>query len=192
MTKYGTTWTAQVVANSGYKAGTLSATSGTVTGAVNVSATEAKQDYLFYDIVRFKVDYWSLDNDEMGTSEEGYGYGDANSGVDSVARIKLSFGYLQAATCEYDYESVLCCPIYVPDNNIKNMINGRTISVWFDDYPVVWSRPIGYYSYYPNSIYSVWDPYFPFPGCSTANLDGLFNFMRSKYGQEVTLHIKVE
>lgn len=40
--KYGTTWTAQVVADSGYTAGTLSATSGTVTGTVNVSATEAK------------------------------------------------------------------------------------------------------------------------------------------------------
>ena len=40
--KYGTTWTAQVVAESGYTAGTLSATSGTVTGTVNVSATEAK------------------------------------------------------------------------------------------------------------------------------------------------------
>ena len=40
--KYGTTWTANVVADSGYTAGTLSATSGTVTGTVNVSATEAK------------------------------------------------------------------------------------------------------------------------------------------------------
>lgn len=40
--KYGTTWTANVVADSGYTAGTLSATSGIVTGTVNVNATAAK------------------------------------------------------------------------------------------------------------------------------------------------------
>lgn len=39
--KYGTTWTATVTADESYTAGTLSATSGTVTGTMNVSATAA-------------------------------------------------------------------------------------------------------------------------------------------------------
>ena len=197
--KYGTTWTAQIVADSGYTAGTLSATSGIVTGTMNVSATEAKkeQDYLFYDIVRFYVDHWYGDvSDEMGCTEESYGYMSPYSGVNSVERIKLSFGYLEAAICDYDYvvaqQPVLTCPIYVPDKNIRDIINDKTISVWFDDYPVVWSRPISYYSTQPNSIYAVWWPDFQLPGCSTENLEGLFNFMRSKEGNEVTLHIKVE
>ena len=47
---YGTTWTATIAADTGYKAGTLSATSGTVTGDYTLSATEATdptgQDFL--------------------------------------------------------------------------------------------------------------------------------------------------
>jgi len=39
---YGTTWTASIAASSGYTAGTLSGTSGTITGDVTVSATAAK------------------------------------------------------------------------------------------------------------------------------------------------------
>lgn len=197
--KYGTTWTAQVVADSGYTVGTLSATSGIVTGTVNVSATEAKkeQDYLFYDTVRFKVDYWCSErNDDRDVTEESYGYMDNYSDIDSVERIKLSFGYLEVAICDYDYivslGPALVCPIYVPDKNIRDIINDKTISVWFDDYPVVWSRPISYYMNDPNSIYAVWGPKFQLPGCSTENLEGLFKFMRSKYGKEVTMHIKVE
>lgn len=38
---YGDTWTATVVADTNYDAGTLSATSGTITGAVSISATAA-------------------------------------------------------------------------------------------------------------------------------------------------------
>ena len=38
---YGTTWTATIAADTGYRAGTLSATSGTVTGDYTLSATEA-------------------------------------------------------------------------------------------------------------------------------------------------------
>lgn len=38
---YGDTWTAKVVADTNYDAGTLSASSGTVTGAVSISATAA-------------------------------------------------------------------------------------------------------------------------------------------------------
>lgn len=38
---YGTTWTATITPETGYNAGTLSATSGTITGSVTVSATAA-------------------------------------------------------------------------------------------------------------------------------------------------------
>lgn len=40
---YGTTWTAKIAASTGYNAGTLSATSGTVTGNVTISATAASK-----------------------------------------------------------------------------------------------------------------------------------------------------
>ena len=174
--------------------------SGTVTGTVNVSAIEAnkEQDYLFYDTVTFKVEetqYEATDYDENAT-ESSYGYGDSY-GIDltSTNKIKLSFGYLQSSEVG-DYQHygipVLACPIYVPDKNIRDIINDKIISVWFDDYPVVWSRPISYYSIYTNSIYAVWWPDFPLPGCSTENLEGLSNFMSSKCGKEVTMHIKVE
>ena len=42
--KYGTKWTANITPASGYKAGTLSATSGTVKGATSISATAAISD----------------------------------------------------------------------------------------------------------------------------------------------------
>lgn len=39
---YGDTWTALVIPNEGYNAGTLDKTSGTITGTVSISATEAE------------------------------------------------------------------------------------------------------------------------------------------------------
>ncbi len=46
--KYGTKWTASIVAAAGYNPGTLSAVSGTVKGATTISATEAKMDTSLY------------------------------------------------------------------------------------------------------------------------------------------------
>ena len=48
---YGTPWTASISASSGYDAGTLSGTSGTVTGNVTVSATEATRSPLLITFV---------------------------------------------------------------------------------------------------------------------------------------------
>lgn len=48
---HGTTWTASVIANSGYKAGTLNISSGTLTGNITINATAAIQTYQFMNNV---------------------------------------------------------------------------------------------------------------------------------------------
>lgn len=191
--KYGTTWTAQVVADSGYTAGTLSATSGTVTGTVNVSATEAKkkEDYLFYDTVTFKVNYFYEYSEKFDHEirYEWYGLGNNDFDINDVTNINLSFGKLLNAYALFDDEVLgneyrLVCSIYVPDETVRNIIKDKSISVWFDGDLTVWSSRVSYYDYYPNIIcYS--------PSDKTKCYE-LYQFLEKKYGKEITMHIKVE
>ena len=170
---------------------------GTVTGTMNVSATEAevKQNYLFYDTVTFKVEHVDEYDSDDPDSADIYGYINHYVDLDSTEGIKLSFGYLNRAVAAIQPPQMLtksfACPIYVPDNNLKDILKDKIISIWFDDYSVVWSRPIIYYTTYPNSIYGVWMPEFSLPGCSEENIDGLLSFFDSKVGNEVTMHIKI-
>lgn len=60
---YGQTWTASISASSGYDAGTLSATSGTVTGNVTVSATSASEAW--------KIGYMDVKITSISSAENG-------------------------------------------------------------------------------------------------------------------------
>lgn len=206
--KYGTTWTAQVVADSGYTVGTLSATSGIVTGTVNVSATEAKkeQDYLFYDTVRFKVIGESAGvSDEHGSEADWYGYGSLyDDNMTSTSKAKLSFGYLQRALCCYDYgvlgastiwgipgEPALEVWIYVPDENVRNEIIGKKLSVWFDEYPAVWSGLV-YIDSRNSNFSTAW--YYSSSLYQADNLNDFFTFLslNTWKGLYLNMHIKIE
>lgn len=206
--KYGTTWTAQVVADSGYTVGTLSATSGIVTGTVNVSATEAKkeQDYLFYDTVRFKVIGESAGvSDEYGSEADWYGYGSLyDDNMTSTSKAKLSFGYLQRALCCYDYgvlgastiwgipgEPALEVWIYVPDENVRNEIIGKKLSVWFDEYPAVWSGLV-YIDSRNSNLSAAW--YYSSSLYQADNLNDFFTFLslNTWKGLYLNMHIKIE
>lgn len=206
--KYGTTWTAQVVADSGYTVGTLSATSGIVTGTVNVSATEAKkeQDYLFYDTVRFKVIGESAGvSDEHGSEADWYGYGSLyDDNMTSTSKAKLSFGYLQRALCCYDYgvlgastiwgipgEPALEVWIYVPDENVRNEIIGKKLSVWFDEYPAVWSGLV-YIDSRNSNLSTAW--YYSSSLYQADNLNDFFTFLslNTWKGLYLNMHIKIE
>lgn len=197
--KYGTTWTAQVVADSGYTVGTLSATSGIVTGTVNVSATEAKkeQDYLFYDTVSFNVEYGMGDSgDEYCETFYGYLKGWPNY-KPSTSTIKMSFGWLLSAftsnglfpygsTMAEDY--YIACVVYVPDSDIRKAINGRTMSIYFDEYPVVFSNSYRFSS--DNLLYFALDKD-DIDEDIIRKLDGILN-QKSYKKEAVTMHIKIE
>lgn len=191
--KYGTTWTAQVVADGGYTAGTLSATSGTVTETMNVSATEAKkeQDYLFYDTVTFKVNYFYEYSEKFDHEirYEWYGLGNNDFDINDVTNINLSFGKLLNAYAIFDDEVLgneyrLVCSIYVPDETVRNIIKDKSISVWFDGDLTVWSSRVSYYDYYPNIIC--------YASSDKTKCYELYQFLEKKYGKEITMHIKVE
>lgn len=87
---YGDKWTATILASSGYRPGTLSATSGTITGAVTISATAAM-------IIQYKVTlnpvangYWQLQgvNKDAGS----YAY---NSGTNVKVECFANSGYIK-------------------------------------------------------------------------------------------------
>lgn len=92
---YGDKWTATIISSSGYTAGTLSATSGTITGAVTISATAAT-------IIQYKVTlnsvangYWQLQgvNKDAGS----YAY---NSGTNVKVECFANDGYVKPDTLE--------------------------------------------------------------------------------------------
>lgn len=150
---------------------------------------------LFYDTVTFQVEYVTYDfNEDERFFYSSTGYGEDYTPPNSTNTIKLSFGYLQSAAFSNNNlhaQPTLVCPIYVPDETTKNNIKNKIISVWFDGFPITFSRPIDFYSIYTNTIYAVWWPDFPFPGCSVENLNRLGSFLGSKIGNKVTMHIKI-
>lgn len=87
---YGDTWTATILASSGYRPGTLSATSGTITGAVTISATAAT--IIQYKVTLNHVDngYWQLQgvNKDAGS----YAY---NSGTNVKVECFANSGYIK-------------------------------------------------------------------------------------------------
>lgn len=94
---YGDTWTASIAASTGYTAGKLSATSGTVTAAVTISATAAT-------IIQYKVTlnsvangYWQLNGSNKSAGSYAYNYGSsvkvecfANSGYIKPSNLTMS------------------------------------------------------------------------------------------------------
>ena len=68
---YGQTWTATIAADMGYKAGTLSATSGTITGAVTISATAATALPLL-TLQKVENGYWEVNGTNVGSSYSKY------------------------------------------------------------------------------------------------------------------------
>ncbi len=92
---YGDKWTATILSSSGYTAGTLSATSGTITGTITISATAAT-------IIQYKVTlnsvangYWQLQgvNKDAGS----YAY---NSGTNVKVECFANDGYVKPDTLE--------------------------------------------------------------------------------------------
>lgn len=87
---YGDRWTATILASSGYRPGTLSATSGTITGAVTISATAAT--IIQYMVTLNTVDngYWQLQgvNKDAGS----YAY---NSGTNITVECFANSGYIK-------------------------------------------------------------------------------------------------
>lgn len=92
---YGDKWTATILSSSGYTAGTLSATSGTITSAVTISATAAT-------IIQYRVTlnsvangYWQLQgvNKDAGS----YSY---NSGTNVKVECFANDGYIKPKTLE--------------------------------------------------------------------------------------------
>lgn len=87
---YGDTWTANILASSGYRPGTLSATSGTITGAVTISATAAT--IIQYMVTLNTVDngYWQIQgvNKDAGS----YAY---NSGTNITVECFANSGYIK-------------------------------------------------------------------------------------------------
>lgn len=87
---YGDKWTATILASSGYRPGTLSATSGTITGAVTISATAAT-------IIQYKVTlnsvangYWQLQGVNKGAGSYAY-----NSGTNVKVECFANSGYIK-------------------------------------------------------------------------------------------------
>lgn len=87
---YGDKWTATILASSGYKPGTLSATSGTIYGAVTISATAAT-------IIQYKVTlktvengYWQLQG--VNKNAGSYAY---NSGTNVKVECFANSGYVK-------------------------------------------------------------------------------------------------
>lgn len=87
---YGDTWTATILASSGYRPGTLSATSGTITGAVTVSATAATIIQYMVTLNTVANGYWQLQgvNKDAGS----YAY---NSGTNITVECFANSGYIK-------------------------------------------------------------------------------------------------
>lgn len=87
---YGDKWTATILASSGYRPGTLSATSGTITGAVTVSATAATVIQYRVTLKPVENGYWQLQgvNKDAGS----YAY---NSGTSVKVECFANSGYVK-------------------------------------------------------------------------------------------------
>lgn len=87
---YGDTWTATILASSGYRPGTLSATSGTITGAVTISATSATIMQYMVTLNTVANGYWQLQgvNKDAGS----YAY---NSGTNVTVECFANSGYIK-------------------------------------------------------------------------------------------------
>ena len=87
---YGDTWTATILASFGYRHGTLSATSGTITGAVTVSATAATIIQYMVTLNTVANGYWQLQgvNKDAGS----YAY---NSDTNITVECFANSGYIK-------------------------------------------------------------------------------------------------
>lgn len=87
---YGDRWTATILASSGYRPGTLSATSGTITGAVTISATAATVIQYRVTLKPVENGYWQLQgvNKDAGS----YAY---NSGTSVKVECFANSGYVK-------------------------------------------------------------------------------------------------
>lgn len=87
---YGDTWTANILASSGYRPGTLSATSGTITGAVTISATAATIIQYMVTLNTIDNGYWQIQgvNKDAGS----YAY---NSGTNITVECFANSGYIK-------------------------------------------------------------------------------------------------
>lgn len=87
---YGDKWTATILASSGYRPGTLSATSGTITGAVTISATAATIIQYMVTLNTVANGYWQLQgvNKDAGS----YAY---NSGTNVTVECFANSGYIK-------------------------------------------------------------------------------------------------
>lgn len=87
---YGDKWTATILASSGYRPGTLSATSGTITGAVTISATAATVIQYRVTLKPVENGYWQLQgvNKDAGS----YAY---NSGTNVKVECFANSGYIK-------------------------------------------------------------------------------------------------
>lgn len=87
---YGDKWTATILASSGYRPGTLSATSGTITGAVTISATAATVIQYRVTLKPVENGYWQLQgvNKDAGS----YAY---NSGTSVKVECFANSGYVK-------------------------------------------------------------------------------------------------
>ena len=92
---YGDKWTATILSSSGYTAGTLSATSGTITGAITISATAATIIQYKVTLNTVKNGYWQLQgaNKDAGS----YAY---NSGTNVKVECFANNGYVKPKTLE--------------------------------------------------------------------------------------------
>lgn len=87
---HGDKWTATILASSGYKPGALSATSGTITGAVTISATAATVIQYKVTLKTVENGYWQLQgvNKDAGS----YAY---NSGTSVKVECFANSGYVK-------------------------------------------------------------------------------------------------
>lgn len=87
---YGDTWTATILASSGYRPGTLSVTSGTITGAITISATSATIIQYMLTLNTVANGYWQLQgvNKDAGS----YAY---NSGTNVTVECFANSGYIK-------------------------------------------------------------------------------------------------
>ena len=87
---YGDTWTATILASFGYRHGTLSATSGTITGAVTVSATAATIIQYMVTLNTVANGYWQLQGVNKDASSYAY-----NSDTNITVECFANSGYIK-------------------------------------------------------------------------------------------------
>lgn len=87
---YGDKWKATVLASSGYRPGTLSATSGTITGAVTISATAATIIQYMVTLNTVANGYWQLQG--VNKNAGSYAY---NSDTNITVECFANSGYIK-------------------------------------------------------------------------------------------------